>query len=169
MQFESKVGDKTFNIEIREDRTAATINGEKVDIEWIVQKQGRILLRVDTHLFRIGDTGIDDQEITFTVNGRWREATVKNEKDLLLEQLGFTRADASSESRIDAPMPGKILRILVEVGQEVEQGEPVVILEAMKMENELKAPSAGTIQAILASTGDSVEKRQPLLEIKARG
>lgn len=169
MQFESKAGDKTFDIEIREDKTGATINGETVNIEWIVQKQGRILLRVDTHLFRIGNTGIDDQDITFTVNGRWREAQVKSEKDLLLERLGFTRAKSATESNIKAPMPGKIIRILVEAGQEVEQGEPVVILEAMKMENELKAPVSGTVQAILASTGDTVEKRQPLLEIKARG
>jgi biotin carboxyl carrier protein len=66
-------------------------------------------------------------------------------------------------------MPGKILELLSSEGDEVELGDPVAILEAMKMENELKAPCAGTIQSISVTTGASVEKNQILLEIEPRG
>jgi pyruvate carboxylase subunit B len=66
-------------------------------------------------------------------------------------------------------MPGKILEIPVSVGDEVEIGEAILILEAMKMENELKASLTGIIHSVQVQTGDSVEKNQILLEIKARG
>ena len=63
-------------------------------------------------------------------------------------------------------MPGKIIRILVEPGQAVEEGEPVCVLEAMKMENELQARQSGTVQAIHVKAGEDVEKDQVLIEIE---
>jgi biotin carboxyl carrier protein len=65
-----------------------------------------------------------------------------------------------------AIMPGKIIRLLVEIGQAVEEGEPVCVLEAMKMENELNARQSGTVKAIHVSPGDDVEKDQALVEIE---
>jgi biotin carboxyl carrier protein len=63
-------------------------------------------------------------------------------------------------------MPGKIVRILVEPGQAVEEGEPVCVLEAMKMENELQARQSGTVEAIHVKVGQDVEKDQVLIEIE---
>lgn len=65
-----------------------------------------------------------------------------------------------------AIMPGKIVRVLVEPGQKVEEGEPVCVLEAMKMENELHARQAGTVRAVRIKPGDDVEKDQVLVEIE---
>jgi biotin carboxyl carrier protein len=65
-----------------------------------------------------------------------------------------------------AIMPGKIIRVLVEVGQQVEEGESVCVLEAMKMENELHARQPGVVQAITVRPGDDVEKDQVLVEIE---
>ncbi len=65
-----------------------------------------------------------------------------------------------------AIMPGKIIRVMVEVGQTVEEGEPVCVLEAMKMENELNARQGGTVKAVYVQTGDDVEKDQVLVEIE---
>lgn len=64
-----------------------------------------------------------------------------------------------------AIMPGKIIRVLVEPGQRIEEGQPVCVLEAMKMENELNAPIAGTVRAVHVHPGDDVEKGQLLVEI----
>jgi biotin carboxyl carrier protein len=64
-----------------------------------------------------------------------------------------------------AIMPGKIVRLLVEPGQEVEEGDPVCVLEAMKMENELHARQSGTVRAVHVNPGDDVEKDQVLVEI----
>lgn len=65
-----------------------------------------------------------------------------------------------------AIMPGKIVRVLVQPGQSVEEGEPVCVLEAMKMENELHARQGGTIRAVHVHVGDDVEKDQVLVEIE---
>ncbi len=65
-----------------------------------------------------------------------------------------------------AIMPGKIIRVMVEVGQQVEEGEPVCVLEAMKMENELHALQGGSVRAVHVEPGDDVEKDQVLVEIE---
>jgi pyruvate carboxylase subunit B len=65
-----------------------------------------------------------------------------------------------------APMPGLVVRVLVEPGQEVAAGSGLVVLEAMKMENELKAPAAGTVGAVRAQTGQAVEKGEVLVEFQ---
>jgi len=65
-----------------------------------------------------------------------------------------------------AIMPGKIIRVMAEVGQQVEEGEPVCVLEAMKMENELHARQSGTVQVVYVKPGDDVEKDQVLIEIE---
>jgi len=65
-----------------------------------------------------------------------------------------------------AIMPGKIIRVMVKAGQQVEEGEPVCVLEAMKMENELHARQSGTVRAVYVKPGDDVEKDQVLAEIE---
>lgn len=65
-----------------------------------------------------------------------------------------------------AIMPGKIIRVMVEVGQQVEEGEPVCVLEAMKMENELHARQGGSVRAVHVRPGEDVEKDQVLVEIE---
>jgi pyruvate carboxylase subunit B len=67
---------------------------------------------------------------------------------------------------IVAVMPGKVLRLLVKPGQYVEEGDPIGILEAMKMENELHASQSGVVRVVHVQPGDDVEKGQVLLEIE---
>ncbi len=65
-----------------------------------------------------------------------------------------------------APMPGKIVDVLIEVGDTVEAGDVVLILEAMKMENELRAPKKGTVTSVLVKKGDSAERGQLLVALE---
>ena len=73
---------------------------------------------------------------------------------------------AAGAGAVLAIMPGKIIRVLVEVGQQVQDGQPVCVLEAMKMENELHAHQSGAVQAVHVKPGDDVEKDQVLVEIE---
>jgi biotin carboxyl carrier protein len=70
---------------------------------------------------------------------------------------------------IKAPMPGLVVRLLVEPGETVKPGQSLVVLEAMKMENELKAPGAGTVAAVTVKPGQAVEKGQPLVLLNPTG
>lgn len=91
------------------------------------------------------------------------EVTLRDELDQMVEQLGMSRADEPVIQEINAPMPGLILAIAVVQGQAVKQGESLLTLEAMKMENVIKSPVDGTIAALHVQQGDSVEKNQLLL------
>ena len=68
--------------------------------------------------------------------------------------------------RVDAPMPGTILKVNVAPGQAVKEGDVLVILEAMKMENEIRASKAGTVSQVLVSKGSTVETGAPLVVIR---
>ena len=72
-------------------------------------------------------------------------------------------AAGAGESNIEAPMPGKILEVKVSVGQAVKAGDTLLILEAMKMQNEIAAPADGTVKAINVSAGQSVKVRDSLV------
>jgi len=84
------------------------------------------------------------------------------------QKLGpeYTKQDWTADSKIEAPMPGKILKILVKEGQTVEANERLFIIEAMKMENEVRAPRAGTVRRIFFKENDLVSLGQPVLEME---
>lgn len=169
MQFETSVQDKVLTIDLDDKASEARINGNSLPYELIFQENGRILFRTGTKLYKIDNISVENQKVSFSVNGRFVETTVKNEQELLLEKLGFKTDLSSLEGQLNAPMPGKILELLVQEEASVEAGEPVIILEAMKMENELKAPVSGKVVSLQVAENDSVEKNQPLLEIEPRG
>ncbi|MBK7830185.1 MAG: hypothetical protein IPO88_01450 [Nannocystis sp.] len=76
------------------------------------------------------------------------------------------RAGGAAGSQLKAPMPGRVVRLLVGVGQVVERGAPVIIVEAMKMENEVRASASGTVLRINTSEGATVDAGQLLVELE---
>ncbi len=96
---------------------------------------------------------------------RW-EAEVVDERTRHIRSLTAGAERQRGPAILRAPMPGLVVRILVEAGQEVEVGAGLVVLEAMKMENELRATAAGTVGAVRAQPGEAVEKGQVLVEFR---
>jgi len=169
MQFESTIGESVFDILLDLGNSIATVNENEVEFEVIQSNETQILFRTGSRLHTISNISVNGNSVECTVNGKWINANLKDEQQLLLERLGFKAFSEKSIGSLQAPMPGKILELLIKEGTEVELGDPVAILEAMKMENELKAPCSGTITSISVITGTNVEKNQPLLEIEPRG
>ena len=97
--------------------------------------------------------------------GAVREVTVEDERSRHIRQLAGAGRPVDGHSVLKAPMPGLVLRVLVEVGDRVAAGAPLLALEAMKMENELKAQGAGTVKRVHVAPGARVEKGAPLLEL----
>lgn len=106
----------------------------------------------------------NDKEVTLLLGNRTLNLTVKNPNDLLIEKMGFASAATAKAADLKAPLPGLIKQILVTEGQEVAKGTPLLVIEAMKMENILKAPADGRIAKIEVGVGQAVEKNQKLIK-----
>jgi len=158
------------SLEMELDKEASTYKiGDRTSGFEFTKENGRYLLRKGTKLYRLDNVKVEDSSVEFSINGSWYKATVKDEQQLLLDKLGFKTSGGAGEGKLNSPMPGKILDIMVKEGEEVSKGQPVAILEAMKMENELKSPTDGVIKKIEAEIGQSVEKKTPILEIEPLG
>jgi biotin carboxyl carrier protein len=97
------------------------------------------------------------------VNNNIYTLTAKDQFDVLLDKMGLSNLMAAKVSEIKAPMPGMVLKVLVEEGTEVKKGENLFVLEAMKMENIIKSPADVTVKTIKIKPGDKVEKGQILM------
>ena len=100
------------------------------------------------------------------INNNRYSITIEDSLDLLIEQMGFALSSSRNISSIEAPMPGLILEISVKEGQEVKEDDPLLILEAMKMENVITSPREGIIKSIQVSQGDAVDKDNLLIEFE---
>ncbi len=153
---------RTYEIDVRQDPAdptefRAVVDGEQIDVyvpgadpaqplEWIV---------VDHRPY----------EVTFDRSLRWvQSGSRRHALNLRDVDAGFARP-ASGDGRIKAPIPGLITRVLVETGQEVTAGQSLVVLEAMKMENEIRAPRSGPILRVDVQPGQSVTLDAMLVEI----
>ncbi len=94
----------------------------------------------------------------FRINGVRRSVRILDERAKLLEKMGMSMKPGSASGNVMAPMPGKVLQVLVKEGDGVEEGQPLVVLEAMKMENVIKAAANGTVSVVEAAQGQAVEK-----------
>ncbi len=102
---------------------------------------------------------------------QWRVAVGERDFDIeVLTPVEAIEAGAAAAtvgpSRLDAPIPGKVVKVHVQVGDEVEEGQPLVVLEAMKMENELTAEQAGKVIAVHVESGQIVTAGEPLAELE---
>ena len=114
-----------------------------------------------------GEIITDDSEnnrLTIKINQRIFEVKRKGELDELITSLGLDKQKVRKLKELPAPMPGRVLKIFVKKGDEIQIGENVLSLEAMKMENVLKAEGVGVVGAILISEGDVVDKGTVLIE-----
>ena len=100
------------------------------------------------------------------VDGYRHEVEALDERRRAIRELAGQSAEAAGPTPLRAPMPGMIVRIHVQVGDVVQMGQGLVVMEAMKMENELRAPVGATVKAVHAQVGTAVEKGALLLELE---
>lgn len=109
----------------------------------------------------------EEGRATFRINGVRKEVRVLDERAQLLEKMGMSARTVVASGDIKAPMPGKVLQVLVNAGDTVEEGQALLVLEAMKMENVIKAIAEGTVLDIPVSPGQAVEKGSLLVAFEA--
>lgn len=105
-------------------------------------------------------------QYTLWLDGFRYEVEALDERMRAIRELAGVSAVASGPAPLVAPMPGMIVRVTAQVGDQVQLGQGLVVMEAMKMENELRATAAGTVKAVLVQPGTAVEKGAILLELE---
>lgn len=162
MLFDATTAGETARVEVRESRGryAVTIGGKALDLD---------LARIGGHDFSVlidgasHDATIEKTAEGFAVLFRGDRFDVELKDAIKGAALG--RSGPRGPLKLNAPMPGKIVKVLVSVGDTVEVGRGVLVMEAMKMENELKASRAGTVQEIKVLEGQAVETGALLIVI----
>jgi biotin carboxyl carrier protein len=106
----------------------------------------------------------EEKTLVIKVNSVKFNLKIKDRYDELLHSLGLDSLSNKKINDIKAPMPGMVLNILVNEGDTIKKGDPLIVLEAMKMENILKSPTDGIIKKIPINKGVAVEKNQLLIQ-----
>mgnify|MGYP000241524216 CR=1 FL=1 len=153
------------NFEIHQVADRIMLNESNLDYDIITLPNGDYHMTLDNKSYTINvlfkDTSTGN--LTLLINGRTVNATLQNKLAKLLKSMGMESGKRKLKE-LKAPMPGLVLNVLVKAGEEVSEGQEIIILEAMKMENAIKSPQDGIIQSILVQNQDKVEKNQILIE-----
>jgi biotin carboxyl carrier protein len=120
-------------------------------------------LRYEAEIVQINK---DERWVELRINGKPARIALSTPLDKLLHDMGMDTASAAKAAQVKAPMPGLVLRILVEAGAEVQKDDKVMILEAMKMENVIKSPGHGIVKQVLVQAGQAVDKNQVLIDFE---
>ena len=162
MKYVAIIDDQQYEIDIDEDGKVL-INGEPRDVDFL--NLGGSLFSVITENKSL-EAVINDDEgpIAVMMGGRLFETQVLDERAMLMMQRRGGQIAGSGELR--APMPGLIVEVAAQPGESVEQGQTLVILESMKMQNELKSPIAGVVRSVQVAAGEAVEKNALLVELR---
>jgi biotin carboxyl carrier protein len=107
-----------------------------------------------------------DGAITARAGGRMYAPVVESERERMLRRYARQTGETGSKKELHAPMPALVVRVEVAVGDNVKPGQGLVVLEAMKMENELKATMGGRVKAVHVTAGNPVEKGELLLVLE---
>ena len=153
--------------EVHIDGDTVLLDGEPVE-GTITRVAGTPLhaLRIGANSHRVIAEREADGAWRLDVDGRPIAAEVVDERTHRLREMAVAAAGAEGPRPIKAPMPGLVVKVEVAVGEEVETGQGIVIVEAMKMENELDAEAPARVSAIHVAEGDTVEKDQVLVEFE---
>lgn len=142
------------------------INGHKQDIKIFEDEEGFTFLEFRNKKYLAEITDKSQNKYTVLLNGLSYSFTIESPISYRRRKYLEKHKEISKLEVVSAPMPGKIVELLVEPNSRVKEGEPILILEAMKMQNEIITQVSGKIQKIYVKAGDSVAKDEVLMEIE---
>ena len=173
MFFEADLGGTHYKIDITETRRSWKINLQEAGQDWVrydISKEDYRLVENSVNLIFEGGSYMLDcygSGIDYTVYTRssYRNVTIYNDEAILHESLKKGGSLGGGDS-LSAGMPGKIVKVMVKKGDIVKASQPILIMEAMKMENEMRAPADTMIKEVHVGPGESVESGQTLISFE---
>jgi biotin carboxyl carrier protein len=142
------------------------IKGKKVDIKIFEDPDGFSYLIYKNHKFQVDILEKSQNKYTIMINGVWYYFSIETPISYKRRKYLNKTSSSSRIEKIGAPMPGKILDVLVEENTDIKQGEAVIILEAMKMQNEIISRVSGKVKKVHVRQNDLVMKEDILIEIE---
>jgi len=163
-----RAGDKQFNVIIdrKSDKVKLTLDGKDLDCQLEKLSPGVVSLLLDGKSY-IFHTSPAENGWNIGYNGGEIFLEVEDERARLLKQFAGTAAGVKGSAKVKAPMPGLVVKIIASVGQTVKKGDPLIVVEAMKMENEINAPRSGFVAEIKVKERQAVEKNEVLVALEA--
>ena len=167
-----------YVVELNGERREVEVDGAAVELDGVttaahledVSGTPVRLVTIGNEVHRIvAKRGAGRGSYTLWIDGSRFEGEALDERTRAIREITAAAAGAAGPAPVVAPMPGLIVRVNVAVGDIVQAGQGVIVMEAMKMENELRAPSAGRVRTLTAEAGVAVEKGVILLELEAFG
>ncbi|MCR4316601.1 MAG: biotin/lipoyl-binding protein [Planctomycetes bacterium] len=152
-------GERTIksSVGVKDEVVRATIDEEDFEYEVVKLAEGDFILRSSDGSQRRCLVSAAGQDRFVYVDGRIHHLTIES---------SLRRGKAEEKGSLKAPMPGKVLKVLVTAGQKVVKGEPLVILEAMKMQHEIVAPADGSVTAVNKSEGANAQQGEVLVTLE---
>lgn len=164
MKYFVTIGERTLEVAVDGDQVAVDGVAHTAHLDAVPgTPEQRVVIDGVAHTLAID--GFADASWRVVDRGAVRDVGIEDERARHIRSLVGSNGAAATGGVLKAPMPGLVVRIDVAVGDTVAVGNALVVLEAMKMENELKATIAGVVAAIRVAVGAAVEKGAPLLEI----
>jgi biotin carboxyl carrier protein len=154
MLYDVTIDGKNYRLELNhaEGRWLCRLDGQEVEVDAVLARPDVLSLRIGNRAYEIKSEHVAN-DLHLWVGSTRFAAEVRDPRSLRSRSRA---ADEHGPRKIIAPMPGKVVRLLVRDGDPVEAGAGVVVVEAMKMQNEIKSPKKGTVQRILLSAGSAV-------------
>ncbi len=164
MKYTVTIGERTLEVEVSGDRVR--VDGEPLRAHLTTVPRTPLRhLSLDSRAQTLALLKNDEGWMVQVGGDNW-PVTVEDERSRQVRALTGQGGGGPSGGVVKAPMPGLVLRVEVDVGQEVDAGTGVVVLEAMKMENEIKSPAEGVVTVVHVKAGQAVEKGAVLVEIE---
>ncbi|MFN4233882.1 MAG: acetyl-CoA carboxylase biotin carboxyl carrier protein subunit [Bacteroidia bacterium] len=150
------------------DFNKGTIDEENFLLDVFKIKEGsfHVLENNKSYNIEVVSANYEEKQLVLLVNGNKYTINLRDKYDELLKSLGMDNLMANKVNELKAPMPGLVLDIFVAPGTVVKKGDPVIVLEAMKMENVLKAAGDGVVKKIAVEKKQAVEKNQLLISFE---
>lgn len=164
--YKVEINDNTYNVLPENgDTHHGKVNGSDYAFSYVHKDADNLTVTQNgkTYHVEIAQLDMDNKMVVLRINGRKYKTAIADQFDQLLKDLGLEGLTEKKITDLRSPMPGLVVDILVSPGQMVKKGDPVAVLEAMKMENILKSPVDVTIKSVHVDKGVAVEKNQILI------
>jgi biotin carboxyl carrier protein len=154
MTYEITIDGKNYRLDLRqaEGRWSCRVDGREVEVDAVLARPNVLSLRIGNKAYEVKCERVSG-DVHIWVGSQRFAAEVRDPRSFRSRSRAV---DDHGPKKLTAPMPGKVVRILLSQGSEVEAGAGVLVVEAMKMQNEVKSPKKGTIHKILVSEGAAV-------------